>query len=343
MTRKPSYQTRRIRYEIDRCEPQNRAIETGKILFHALTKGHYPGTPVPKNVLPGLNSIGFWNAGGAQDWGEDPHRNEGVEITFLETGSMVFTADQNKHILRAGHFTITRPWQLHKLGAPNIGPGRLHWIILDVGVRRPHQSWHWPPWMVLAEEDLAELTRKLRHNETPVWNTTPAITQCFRELARTVETWDRPYSISRLATNLNQLFLSILDALSEQQTQETPDLTSRQRTVELFLHEVEHNPAVSQEPWTINSMAEHCSMGVTAFSKYCRELVNAGPMEFLNHCRLDHAARQLRENTGLTITEIAMACGFNSSQYFATRFRQRFQMSPRRFVSESRNAGTKNK
>ncbi|MEI9960533.1 MAG: hypothetical protein WDM76_05170 [Limisphaerales bacterium] len=43
------------------------------------------------------------------------------------------TADQKKHHLAPGHFTITRPWQLHKLGAPNIGPGRLHWLIVDVG------------------------------------------------------------------------------------------------------------------------------------------------------------------------------------------------------------------
>jgi AraC-like DNA-binding protein len=334
MLTKPTYKARNARYEIDRCEPQNRAIENGKILFHALTKGHYPGTPVPENILPGLNSIGFWNAGGTQDWGEDPHRNEGVEITFLETGSMAFTADQKKHDLRAGHFTITRPWQLHKLGAPNIGPGRLHWLILDVGVRRPHQNWQWPAWMVLTKDDLAELTRKLRHNENPVWNATPAITQSFRELARSVEAWDRPYAISRLATNLNQLFLNMLDALSEQQTQETPDLTSRQRTVELFLHEVENNPAISRELWTINTMAEHCSMGVTAFSKYCRELMNAGPMEFLNRCRLDHAACQLREQPGLSVTDIAFANGFNSSQYFATRFRQRFHISPSRFISE---------
>ena len=316
MLTKPTYKTRHARYEIDRCEPQNRAIEKGKILFHALTKGYYPGTPVPENILPGLNSIGYWNAGGTQDWGEDPHRNEGVEITFLETGSMAFTADQKKHDLRAGHFTITRPWQLHKLGAPNIGPGRLHWLILDVGVRRPHQNWQWPAWMVLTKDDLAELTRKLRHNENPVWNATPAITQSFRELARSVEAWDRPYAISRLATNLNQLFLNMLDALSEQQTQETPDLTSRQRTVELFLHEVENNPAISRELWTINTMAEHCSMGVTAFSKYCRELgEDAGPMEFLNRCRQimrrascanspDFRSRTLHLRMGLTPASI---------------------------------------
>lgn len=342
MIAKPTYKARNEHYEIDRCEPQNRAIEKGKILFHALSKGHYPGTPVPENILSGLSSIGFWNAGAAQDWGEDPHRNEGVEITFLETGSTAFAADQKKYNLRAGQFTITRPWQLHKLGAPNIGAGRLHWMILDVGVRRPHQNWNWPSWIVLTKDDLAELTRKLRHNENPVWNATPAITHSFREMARTVEAWNQPHAISRLATHLNQLFLSILEALSEQQTHETPDLTSRQRTVELFLHEVENNPAISRESWTINSMAEHCGMGVTAFSKYCRELVNSGPMEFLNRCRLDHAARQLREQSELSVTDIAFANGFNSSQYFATCFRRRFRISPSQFVSEPRESGIKN-
>lgn len=331
MTAKPTYHTRRAQYEIDRCDPQNRAIESGKIGFCALSKGHYPGTPMSKNVLPGLNSIGFMNASGTPDWGFDAHRNEGIEITFLETGRMVFSVERKKFDLRAGDFTITRPWQLHKLGAPNIGPGRLHWMILDVGVRRPHQNWRWPAWLVLTKADLAELTRKLRHNESPVWSTTPAITHSFRELARTVEAWDKPHAISRLATHLNQLFLSLLDALSEQQTQEIPGLTSRQRTVELFLYEVENRPAVSRKSWTISTMAEHCGMGVTAFSKYCRELVNTSPMEYLSQCRLKSAAYQLRTEPQVSITEIAYRHGFNASQYFATCFLRQFGRSPREY------------
>jgi len=70
-------------------------------------------------------------------------------------------------------------------------------------------------------------------------------------------------------------------------------------------------------------------MGVTAFSKYCRELVNTGPMEYLNQCRLEFAARQLRAEPTVSITDIAYRNGFNASQYFATRFRQRFGCSPR--------------
>ena len=55
-------------------------------------------------------------------------------------------------------------------------------------------------------------------------------------------------------------------------------------------------------------------------------------MEFLKQCRLERAARQLRESAGRPITEIGFANGFNSSQYFATCFRNRFKMPPNEFV-----------
>ncbi len=330
----PIYRERNKRYEVDHCEPQKEAVREGKIKFHALTKGHYPGDPMALDVLPGLSSIGFWDANISQDWGLNPHRNEGIEIVFLETGESDFTVDQKLFNLHAGNFTITRPWQLHKLGAPNIGPGRLHWLIIDLGVRRPHQEWRWPKWVVLTKEDLTALTRKLRHNENPVWNSTATISHAFREIARTIASWDRPHSISRMAVNLNQLLIGILDALTEQQTHENEQLVSRKRAVEMFLRDLKAGNVELDAEWTLDRMASHCSMGVTAFSKYCRDLVNTGPMEFLNQCRLERAAEQLRSHPELSITEIAFANGFNSSQYFATRFRRRFKVSPSHFVEK---------
>jgi AraC family L-rhamnose operon regulatory protein RhaS len=325
---KPIYRLRRLQYAIDRCEPQNRAIESGKIDFHALTKGHYPGTQVPRNTLPGLNSIGFWDAGQPQDWGLSPHRNEGIELMFLETGAMAFAVEGKTFDLHAGNFTVTRPWQLHRLGAPHIGPGRLHWLIFDVGVRRPHQPWRWPKWVVLTANDLAELTRKLRRNENPVWTATPAIAQAFRELARSIVAWNQPHAVSRLAANVNQLLVGILDALTEQQGREDEQLTSPRRTVAMFLRELESGRLDAGQSWTLDKMAAHCGLGITAFSKYCRELVNAGPVAHLNYCRLERAAQQLRDHPDVPITKVALDNGFNSSQYFATAFRKHFKVSP---------------
>ena len=303
-------------------------MRDGKVELHALTKGHYPGVLLQPNQLPGITSIGFWNGSGTQDWGLEAHRNEGIEITFLETGAMAFSVEAKEFELRSGHFTITRPWQLHKLGAPNIGPGKLHWLILDVGVRRPFQKWRWPRWLTLTLDDKAELTRKLRHNENPVWDSSPEIAAAFRGLSDGVVKWNEPHIESRMLTLLNQLLLGILTALTQQQKHQNPELTSRRRTVELFLRDFKENPASTREPWTLPTMAEHCGMGITAFSKYCRELVNNGPIEHLNQCRLDHAATQLRENPAQSVTEIAFENGFNSSQYFATLFRQRFHQTP---------------
>jgi AraC-like DNA-binding protein/mannose-6-phosphate isomerase-like protein (cupin superfamily) len=331
MNMRPTFKSQGLRYEIDSCVQQNQAIASGKVEWHGLTKGHYPGALIPRNILPRLSAIGYWDASGDPDWGEEPHRNEGVEVLFLETGTMAFTVDGKRYDLRAGQFTITRPWQLHNLGGPHVGPGLVYWLILDVGVRRRNQSWHWPSWLVLTKDDLSDFTTKLRHNENPVWNSTAEITESYRQIGKTIDTWKKPRSVSHLAAHLNRLFILILEALYTQQKEDSPQLTSTRRTVELFLNELRTSIAVSSDKWSKTSMAERCGIGTTTLLKYCRELVNSGPTEYLNYCRLNHAADLLKNKPELSITDIALQCGFNSSQYFATRFRQQFCTTPQLF------------
>jgi len=306
-------------------------MKSGKIQLHALTKGHYPGTLLNARELPNISSIGFWNGTRPQDWGQAPHRNDGIEISYLETGTMGFAVEKKDFDLRSGHFTITRPWQLHHLGAPNVGPGKLHWLILDVGARRPDQDWRWPRWLLLTGADKAELALKLRRNENSVWDSSPEIAAAFRGLSNCVRRWGETHTESRMLMLMNQLMLGILTALTEPQTQPNPELTSRRRTVELLLRDLAGHAAKSGQPWTLEKMAAHCDLGITAFSKYCRELVNNGPIEFLNQCRLEHAARQLKECPATSVTEIAFQNGFSSSQYFATVFARRFHVSPRKY------------
>jgi hypothetical protein len=59
-------------------------------------------------------------------------------------------------------------------------------------------------------------------------------------------------------------------------------------------------------------------MWVTAFSKYCGELVNSGPMEYLNQRHLEFAARQLRAEPSVSITDVADG-GSDSASAWATR------------------------
>jgi AraC family L-rhamnose operon regulatory protein RhaS len=313
---------------VDSCEPQRKAIEAGKIQFHAITHGHYPGSTLSPATIPGLSSLGYWDAIGEQDWGLEPHCNEGIEIVLIETGRNAFVINGASYRLRAGNVTVTRPWELHSLGDPNLGPGRLHWLILDVGVSRPNQKWKWPSWVVLTSSDLLELSRRLRTESRPVWKTTQEITRGFRALAECVREGASDRPVSRIMVQINLLLVALLDALRSQNAPDDGIPVSMSRQVESFFKDLIDHPQQLAEPWTLRSMADRCGMGSTAFVQYCRRVTNTSPLDFLNRCRLARAARLLDVAQVMSVTDIAFGCGYSSSQYFATQFRRRYGSSP---------------
>jgi AraC family transcriptional regulator, 4-hydroxyphenylacetate 3-monooxygenase operon regulatory protein len=335
----PIYTDQGKTYHIDTCGPQIRAIEEGKIVLHALSHGHYPGHPISRREdLAGLSSIGFWDAVTDQDWGLEMHRNEGIEMTYLETGEMPCTVDGEDYRLVPGDFTITRPWQAHLLGDPKIRPGRLHWFIIDVKVRRPNQEWHWPKWVVLSQKDIEELTLLLRRIEHPRWHGAAGIRSCFQKIARAIVADDHGSQVSHLAVYLNEVLLLLLETLRACDESMVHTLSFQHRTVEAFLNDLRTNPESLAHPWTLDTMAEHCGMGATSFVKFCRGVTNTTPIQYLAQCRVEAAAHRLLGSPDAKITDIAFGCGFASSQYFATVFRALKGCGPREF--RARNQAT---
>ncbi|NLF09837.1 MAG: AraC family transcriptional regulator [Pirellulaceae bacterium] len=331
----PIYQERGRKFAADACRPVTAAAQAGKLRHEALVHGHYPGRRLPRNALCGVKSLGYWDADRRQDWGLEWHRNEGIELTFLESGSLGFAVDDRSYRLKSGDLTFTRPWQLHCVGDPCVGPGRLHFLILDVGVRRPHQPWRWPKWIVLTDSDLRQLTDFLRHNEQPVWRAVPEVAQCFARIAVAVEADRNGNAVSRLAVHINQLFIAVLEMFRRRDVKLDKSLSSARRTVELFWNDLRSDSGHLAEEWTVRKMARQCGMGATNFIHFSKQLNNATPMRYLNRLRLAAAAKLLREEPERSVTEIALDCGFASSQYFATLFRGMYGLAPRVYRSPS--------
>jgi len=323
----PVYVDQGKTYHADSCEPVRQAVDKGDLALHAICRGSYPGHPIPGDILSGVCSVGLWDATHEQNWGLPWHRNEGVELCWLETGAIDFQLESGRYPLRPGDLTITRPWQPHKLGDPRIGAGRLHWLILDIGVRQPHQEWQWPEWVVLTKEDLAELTDFLRRNEQPVWKSGGEISRCFRQMTGCID-GNIESGASKMMIYINELLLNLLELFRSQKVKLSTSLTTARRSTELFLGSIKNNLA---EPWTLDSMAAACGLGVTRFVHYCKELTNLAPMQYLNQMRLEQAAKILKTDPKATITETAFQCGFSSSQYFATLFKRYFKCSPREY------------
>jgi len=315
-------------YHADRCEPLCAAVRRGEVRLEALARRGYPGRPMPAGMLPEVSTVGFWDAAGEQTWGLEWHQNEGIELTYLARGTTPFLVDAESFVLESGHLTITRPWQRHRVGNPTIGPSRLCWLILDVGVRRPDQEWQWPNWLILSSTDLQRLTALLSQNEQPVWLANEEIAACCEKLATLVQAKRAREVQTRLQLHINELLIALRELLEGHKVKLDPRLTTTRRAVELFLRAI---PERLEADWTVDQMAYQCGLGASAFSNYCQQITNLTPTKYLIHCRIEAAKRLLGTRPEMSITEVALACGFQSSQYFDTVFRQRTGATPRQF------------
>lgn len=325
----------KISFEADSCAPLQSAWKKNEIELTALARGTYPGNSIHEGEITGVRSIGYWDIKNKQDWGLEWHTNEGVEICFLESGKLDFLVKKESFDLQTGDITITRPWILHKLGSPNVGSSKLHWIIVDVLVRHPHQEWKWPGWVILNKTDLAELTRYLRQNEQPVWKANKAIRNCFARLEGIIKnSGGKPYD-SRIKIEVNILLVLLLELFREGNIELDVSLVQSKRTVKLFLQTLESR---IDEEWNVEKMADFCKLGITRFSHYCKELTNCPPMEYLNRLRLQKAAELLKSGSDLKIIDIAYICGFSSNHYFNYAFKKYFKKTPSQ-VKKTINTG----
>ncbi len=324
------------------CGPLQDAARRHKVTMSARARSHYPGSSLPPNALPGLRTAGYWDARCDQDWGLPEHRDDGLEITFLETGLLGVTVEGAGHCLAADDLTVTRPWQWHSVGSPSVASGRLHWVILDVGVRRPDQSWKWPAWVSLSEEDRAGLIAALSAQRSPVLHAPADMRRVFQALAGAVRIERDARCVSHLAVRLNELLLLLLESLRGTSAGAAGAAPPSLQQVERFLAELYAGTIPVEHEWTVERMAHSCGLAATQFGQHVRRITNLTPAQYLTECRL-HRALGLLERTCRTVTGIALECGFSSGQYFATVFRQRFGCTPRDYrLQRDRAASSSN-
>ena len=318
------FKSSRATLRADDCQPLVQAVQEGNMILHALARGHYPGERLRAGEIPGVCSVGFWHATGEQRHGLSPHHNEGIELTMSLQGESPVMVDGKTHILQPGQIMITRPWQLHAVGDPCFAKGKLAWLILDVGVRHPHQAWQWPSFVNLAKPDLDLLTRSLRQNEDPIRTATPEFRDAFTRLTAIAAIAPDAFRGSRTAVAVCDVLVRLLELFHTNPVRLRPALTDSSRSVRLYVQHLSGQPI----PQSVEAMAEDCGLGLTRFAALFKETTGVTPGDYLLRQRLDEAKRLLLSNPDLPVETVGRRVGFSHGNYFARVFRQVFGASP---------------
>jgi AraC family L-rhamnose operon regulatory protein RhaS len=189
---------------------------------------------------------------------------------------------------------------------------------------------------VLTEYDKKELEQLLRGNEHPAWQANNEILQIFKRLQTYIVSTPIKQYFSHIKIHLNQLLMALLELLRTQNIVTEEHLTTKARTVEIFLEEINSDVEIAAFEWTLELMAKHCNMGRSAFSNYCHQLTNTSPIIYLNRSRLYHASQILLNENVASVTNLAFDLGFTNSQYFTRCFKKQFGLPPNQWRKQQK-------
>ncbi|WP_165855980.1 GlxA family transcriptional regulator [Marinobacter sp. JSM 1782161] len=82
-----------------------------------------------------------------------------------------------------------------------------------------------------------------------------------------------------------------------------------------------------EEPLSGDDIAGHVNLSRRQLERLFRKHLDTVPSRYYLKLRLDRA-RELVRNSGLSLTEIALSCGFSSGAHFSTTYRNAFGLTP---------------
>ena len=84
------------------------------------------------------------------------------------------------------------------------------------------------------------------------------------------------------------------------------------------------------QPLTLSELAETARLNPQYLCRAFRQVTGKTPIDYLNYYRIECAAEKLCY-TNLSVTEIALSCGFNDLSYFNRLFKRHKNASPSAF------------
>jgi len=245
------------------------------------------------------------------------HKNLGLEIIFIRRGQLAWQAEDVKENVIPGTVYFTLPGQIHG-SEHEFEPGH-EWVYAVISASLDkNKKLRFHPDLPLPASEAAQISKRLTGSKRHAFLASSALGDLLSELVRGVrqrEDLHRAKVRLLAAAVVIELVRSIAAGKSVEPVHARPATENRVLAV---IEKLKQRPG---EKWTLPQLAADCRLGRTQFSTIFIRLTGDTLIRFLNRIRVQLACRMLRE-TNTPITQIALECGFESSQYFARVFKQ---------------------
>jgi AraC family L-rhamnose operon regulatory protein RhaS len=253
-----------------------------------------------------------------------PHKNQGMEITFVEKGVMKWMVEGRPEKVEAGSVFFTLPWQVHGSLQPK-EPDNLVWHVLfhlDKDHSKPQTQFQFRKGLGFTANESKILSKTFSSSTQHCFQATTTVRSLMPALISELQSTRELRDVLAIT-----LLRALLVELKRIVNSEVADITSYTRSEQRVQELITILSSNCGQQWTLAMMADHCNIRRTQLCKIFHKLTGSTPMEFLSRIRIEHAKTLLRRSDTKVI-DIAFECGYSSSQYFANNFKQATGMTP---------------
>ena len=155
----------------------------------------------------------------------------------------------------------------------------------------------------------------------------------LRQLSRLQEDADTEFQTRNL---LSEIWLHLLDEIKNTDTQVFTSQSKNQDRVFTMIAFIHEN---FSEKLTLEDIAASAAISKRECLRCFKASIHQSPMDYLIEHRV-RTAKKLLETTDHSITDIALACGFNSNSYFTKLFHRICGKTPNAYRKEFIELGT---
>ena len=255
----------------------------------------------------------------------DLHYNDGIEICYIHKGNYNWKIENKSFSLYPGDCFVTFPWQKH--GSPEgfLDLGIISWIIISPQIFTESGELQLGRWSNISDKNQAEVAQillKHKMNSFPGKGIGELFDQIYKEIS------EHKFGFERLVNNtLDEIIIQLGRAVSMNRCKYYEDCEKGILKLEQKLkNDLSYR-------WTLKDMSGIMNMGQTSLNHLLKRKTGFTPQQYLLRLRIEEA-KSLLKRTESNMTEIALDCGFSSSQHFSAVFRRTSGFRPKDYRKE---------
>ncbi len=286
--------------------------------FYSNTDGDATDTQILKE-FSFINDFGFEEYKDIRQKPLSLHYNKGIEICFVTKGRYNWVVDDKSYLLFPGDGFITCPWEKHGSPREVVDLGEIYWIVIQPEVFLENGKFKLGRWSKLNRQANGLIGKVLSENRNHSLLKAQFLKPLFVELQNELTLKDFGY-YQRVCGLVDELLIKTVRLL---QNRENRMIKNQQ----WFLNFENRLKEEISKKWTLEEMTRESGVGITTFTQLVKEQSGYTPANFLIFLRLEKA-KELLLRTRNKLTDIALECGFYSSQHFSSTFSKWIGITP---------------